>query len=62
MLLHAAPVLLDVLDVKRQLDSDNAWLWKLTIGLRELDEIIERGLRCCRESAALLRSLDQPTL
>jgi hypothetical protein len=52
MVLHAAPVLLDVLDVKRQLDSDNAWLWKLTIGLRELDEIIERGLRCCRESAA----------
>src|SRR5262249_909172 len=30
-------------DAKRQLASDNEWLWQLTISLRQSDEIIERG-------------------
>ena len=53
---------LDVLDAKRQLTSDNEWLWRVVIGLRQSDDIIERGLRCCRESAELLQQLDHNKL
>jgi len=52
------PVPTDILDAKRQLVSDNNWLWQLTISLRQSDEIIERGLRCCKESEKLLHDLD----
>ena len=32
----------DLLDAKSQLASDHEWLWKITIRLRQSDEIIER--------------------
>jgi hypothetical protein len=31
----------DLLDAKSQLASDHEWLWKITIRLRQSDEIIE---------------------
>ena len=48
----------DVRDAQRQLASDNEWLWQVTIGLRQTDEIIERGIRCYKESEMLLHRLD----
>ena len=57
MVLHTTPVLPDVLDAKRQLVSDNKWLWQVTIGLRQTDETLERGRRCCEESEGLLLRL-----
>lgn len=56
MVLHPTPP--DVLDADRQLASDNEWLWQITIGLRQTDEIIERGIRCYKESETLLHRLD----
>lgn len=46
----------DVVDANRQLARDNEWLWQITIGLRQTDEIIEQGIR--KESATLLHRLD----
>jgi hypothetical protein len=48
----------DVVDANRQLARDNEWLWQITIGLRQTDEIIEQGIRCYKESATLLHRLD----
>ena len=62
MVLHTTPVLPDVLDAKRQLVSDNKWLWKITIGLRQTDEALERGRRCCMESEKLLHQLYDQSL
>ena len=58
MALHTTVLPSDVLDTKRQLAIDNQWLWKVTIGLRESDEIIENARCCCRESKKLLDRLD----
>jgi len=52
----------DVLDAKRQLAIDNEWLWQITIGFRQTDKIIEAGVRCCRESDALLQAINKPKL
>jgi len=48
----------DVLDANRQLASDNEYLWRITVGLRQTDEIIEQGIRCYKETEMLLRRLD----
>jgi hypothetical protein len=48
----------DVIDANRQLTTDNEFLWQITIGLRQTDEIIERGIRCYKESEMLLHRLD----
>jgi len=48
----------DVRDAHRQLVGDNEYLWQITIGLRQTDEIIERGIRCYKESEMLLHRLD----
>ena len=53
------PIPPDVRDAQRQLASDNEWLWQVTIGLRQTDEIIERGIRCYKESEMLLQRLDK---
>src|SRR5215470_16352035 len=37
MALHATALSSDVLDAKRQLASDNEWLWKVTVGLTACD-------------------------
>jgi hypothetical protein len=58
MALHATALSSDVLDAKRQLTSDNEWLWKVTVGLRESHEIIEKARCCCRDSRSLLQRLD----
>ena len=57
MVLDTPPDLADVLDAKRQLVRDNAWLWEIMTSLRRSDETIENGRRCCAESRALLRRL-----
>jgi len=61
MVSHITPSA-DVLDAKRQLLKDNEWLWQITIGLRQADKIIEAGVRCCRESDALLQAINKPRL
>jgi len=48
----------DVVDANHQLATDNEWLWQITIGLRKTDEIIERGIRCYKESEMLLHRLN----
>ena len=48
----------DVRDAQRQLVGDNEFLWRIIIGLRQTDEIIERGIRCYKKSATLLHRLD----
>jgi len=48
----------DVIDANRQLTTDNEFLWQIIIGLRQTDEIIERGIRCYKESEMLLHRLD----
>jgi hypothetical protein len=48
----------DVIDANRQLTTDNEFLWQITIGLRQTDEIIERGIRCYKESEMLLHRLN----
>ena len=48
----------DVRDAHRHLVGDNEYLWQITIGLRQTDEIIERGIRCYKESEMLLHRLD----
>ena len=48
----------DIRDAKRQLVADNEWLWKVTVRLRESNEIIEKARCCCRESRELLDRLD----
>jgi hypothetical protein len=58
MALHTTVLPSDVLCAKRQLASDNDWLWKVTVGLRESDEIIEKARWCCRDSRNLLQRLD----
>ena len=58
MTLHTTVLPSDVLDAKRQLVADNEWLWKVTVRLRESNEIIEKARCCCRESRNLLQRLD----
>jgi hypothetical protein len=58
MALHTTSFSSDVLDAKRQLARDNEWLWKVTVSLRESNEIIEKARCCCRESRKLLHRLD----
>ena len=58
MTLHTTVLPSDVLDAKRQLLRDNEWLWKVTVGLRKSDEIIEKARCCYRESKNLLQRLD----
>lgn len=52
----------NLLGAKRQLAIDNERLWQLAIGLRRSDEIIERGRRCCNESAEPLNRLHEAYL
>ena len=56
--MDTTPIPLGVLEAKRQLASDQEWLWRVVLSLRQSDDTIERGLRCCRESADLLLQLD----
>ena len=58
MALHTTMLSSDVLAAKQQLVRDNEWLWKVTVGLREFDEIIEKAQCCCRDSRNLLQRLD----
>jgi len=62
MVSHVIPVPPDLLDAKQQLLKDNEWLWQITIGLRQTDKIIEAGVRCCRESDALLQAINKQRL
>ena len=57
MAIHKTGLSSDVRDAKRQLVADNEWLWKVTIRLRESDEIIEKARCCCKESKKLLHRL-----
>jgi len=58
MALHTTALAPDLRDAKRQLVAGNEWLWKITIGLRESDEIIGKARCCCRESKKLLHRLN----
>jgi len=58
MALHTTNFSADVLDAQRQLVRDNEWLWKVTVGLRESYEIIEKARCRCRECRKLLQRLD----
>jgi len=58
MALHTTALSSDIRAAKRQLVADNEWLWKVTVRLRESNEIIEKARCCCRESKKLLHRLD----
>src|SRR5262249_675076 len=59
MALHTTSFSSDVLDAKRQLARDNEWLWKVTVSLRESNEIIQKPRCSSTASRKLLHRLDR---